>query len=62
MRNDVKRKSASRNAFEAFWKKMDPSKDTWGVEYVYDFGAYRVFMAGVRFAKSQSAKAGVANE
>jgi hypothetical protein len=31
VRNDVKRKSKSRKAFEAYWKKLDPSKDDWGV-------------------------------
>jgi hypothetical protein len=54
VRNDVKRKSKSRKAFEAYWKKLDPSNDDWGVPYVYDFGAYNVFLAGIRFAKSQS--------
>jgi hypothetical protein len=56
-----KKRISSRVAFENAWRRHAPLKDSWGVECVYADGAYKMFMAGARFAKSQ-ATSGVAHE
>jgi hypothetical protein len=40
-------------AFRKAWKRAhDGQKDSWGVEYVYEFGARRLWNAALRFART----------
>ena len=44
---------AGTKAFQEAWKRHHPSKDTWGLEYVYDFGAYAIWKAAIRHERKK---------
>lgn len=48
-----KERPVGTKAFREAWKRHRPSRDTWGVEYVYDYGAYAIWKAALRWQKRQ---------
>lgn len=48
-----KERPVGTKAFREAWSKYRPLRDTWGVEYVYDFGAYAIWKAAIRWHKKQ---------
>jgi hypothetical protein len=46
-------------AFQKAWKRAhDGQTDTWNVEYVYEYGARKLWRAALRYARSQSTSEG----
>jgi hypothetical protein len=52
-----KDKPIGTKAFREAWKRHRPSRDTWGVEYVYDFGAFAIWKAAIRHERMRAARA-----
>lgn len=51
-----KKLPGSRQAFTDAWNRIALSRDTWGVKYVYDFSAHKIWDAAIRWERKRAAQ------